>query len=44
VKKFIGNDSVTLILGDNIFYGKLDFLYNALENNKQGGNYFRLSS
>jgi glucose-1-phosphate thymidylyltransferase len=32
-EKFIGNDSVTLILGDNIFYGKLDFLYNALNNN-----------
>lgn len=31
--KFIGNDSVTLILGDNIFYGKLDFLYNAIKNN-----------
>jgi len=31
--KFIGNDSVTLILGDNIFYGKLDFFYNALKNN-----------
>ncbi|MCE1163814.1 MAG: glucose-1-phosphate thymidylyltransferase RfbA [Bacteroidetes bacterium] len=32
--KFIGNDSVTLILGDNIFYGKLDFLYNAVKNNE----------
>jgi glucose-1-phosphate thymidylyltransferase len=32
--KFIGNDSVTLILGDNIFYGKLDFMYNAIKNNK----------
>jgi glucose-1-phosphate thymidylyltransferase len=30
--KFIGKDSVTLILGDNIFYGRLDFLYNALKN------------
>ncbi len=39
-EKFIGNDSVTLILGDNIFYGKLDFLYNALENNKQGATIF----
>lgn len=29
--KFIGNDSVTLILGDNIFYGKLDFFHRALE-------------
>lgn len=31
--KFIGNDSVSLILGDNIFYGKLDFIYNAIKNN-----------
>lgn len=31
--KFIGSDSVTLILGDNIFYGRLDFLYDALKNN-----------
>jgi glucose-1-phosphate thymidylyltransferase len=30
-EKFIGNDSVTLILGDNIFYGRLEFLYNALK-------------
>lgn len=28
---FIGKDSSTLILGDNIFYGYLDFLYNALK-------------
>ena len=28
--EFIGKDSVTLILGDNIFYGKLDFFYKAL--------------
>ena len=27
---FIGNDSVTLILGDNIFYGPLDFFRDAL--------------
>lgn len=31
--KFIGNDSVTLILGDNIFYGTLDFFYQGIENN-----------
>ncbi|MGA7839124.1 MAG: sugar phosphate nucleotidyltransferase, partial [Ignavibacteriaceae bacterium] len=30
-EKFIGNDSVTLILGDNIFYGSLDFLYRAVK-------------
>jgi glucose-1-phosphate thymidylyltransferase len=32
-EKFIGNDSVTLILGDNIFYGALNFFYNGLANN-----------
>lgn len=32
-EKFIGNDEVILILGDNIFYGKLDFLYKALKEN-----------
>jgi glucose-1-phosphate thymidylyltransferase len=30
---FIGDDQVTLILGDNIFYGKMDFLRRALANN-----------
>ncbi|MFA6596627.1 MAG: glucose-1-phosphate thymidylyltransferase RfbA [Ignavibacteriaceae bacterium] len=30
---FIGGDSVTLILGDNIFYGNLDFFYQGIENN-----------
>ena len=32
-EKFIGKDSVTLILGDNIFYGYLDFLYQGIKNN-----------
>jgi len=32
-EKFIGNDSVTLVLGDNIFYGELSFFYNALKKN-----------
>jgi glucose-1-phosphate thymidylyltransferase len=31
-EKFIGSDGVTLILGDNIFYGNLDFIYRALKN------------
>lgn len=39
-EEFIGDDSVTLILGDNIFYGKLNYLYNALENNKDGATIF----
>lgn len=32
-EKFIGNDQVTLILGDNIFYGYLNFFYNAIQKN-----------
>ena len=32
-EEFIGNDSVTMILGDNIFYGKLDFIRSALIQN-----------
>lgn len=32
--KFIGNDRATLILGDNIFYGKLDFFARALAREK----------
>jgi glucose-1-phosphate thymidylyltransferase len=37
--KFIGNDPVTLILGDNIFYGKLDFFHKALQR-KTGATVF----
>ena len=33
-EKFINGDSVTLVLGDNIFYGKLDFFYKGIKNNK----------
>lgn len=32
-EKFIGNDSVSLVLGDNIFYGNLGFFYKAIKNN-----------
>lgn len=39
-EKFIGNDSVSLILGDNIFYGKLNFLYDAYQNFDIGGTVF----
>lgn len=35
-KDFIGGDQVCLILGDNLFYGKLDFLRNAIKNNVGG--------
>lgn len=31
---FISNSQVVLILGDNLFYGKLDFLRNAIDANK----------
>lgn len=33
---FIGTDQVCLVLGDNLFYGKLDFLREALKSNKGG--------
>ena len=38
--KFIGKDSVSLILGDNIFYGYLDFWYKALKTHKNGATIF----
>jgi len=39
-EEFIGDDSVSLILGDNIFYGKLNFLYEAYNNFDVGGTVF----
>lgn len=33
-EEFIGSDNVCLILGDNIFYGNLDFFYKALKTEK----------
>jgi glucose-1-phosphate thymidylyltransferase len=39
-KDFIGGDNVSLILGDNIFYGKLDFFYKAVKNNLNGATIF----
>ena len=39
-EKFIGNDNVTLILGDNIFYGKLNFFYKTVEEMKGGATIF----
>ncbi|MCI0448611.1 MAG: glucose-1-phosphate thymidylyltransferase RfbA [Chlorobi bacterium] len=38
-EKFIGKDSVSLILGDNIFYGNIDFFKRALER-KSGATIF----
>lgn len=32
-EKFIGDGSVTMILGDNVFYGKLDFIRDAVKHN-----------
>jgi glucose-1-phosphate thymidylyltransferase len=37
---FIGHSPVALVLGDNIFYGKMDFLYNAIKNHEEGGTVF----
>ncbi len=39
-KEFIGDDSVTLILGDNIFYGYLDFFYEAIQDKTPGATIF----
>jgi glucose-1-phosphate thymidylyltransferase len=39
-EEFIGKDSVSLILGDNIFYGYLDFWYQALKKHKEGATIF----
>jgi glucose-1-phosphate thymidylyltransferase len=38
-ERFIGKDQVCLILGDNLFHGKLDFLRNAIKTN-DGGTIF----
>ncbi len=32
-REFVGSDNVSLVLGDNIFYGKLDFYRRAIANN-----------
>jgi glucose-1-phosphate thymidylyltransferase len=39
-KEFIGDDSVSLVLGDNIFYGALNFFYDAIEANGTGATIF----
>lgn len=39
-EKFIGKDNVSLILGDNIFYGKLDFFYRTVEKESSGATIF----
>lgn len=39
-EEFIGSDPVALMLGDNIFYGYLDFLYDAVEQLRTGATIF----
>jgi len=39
-ENFIGNDHVTLILGDNLFVGDGDFLETAIKSFKEGGRVF----
>ncbi len=39
-ERFIGSDSVTLILGDNLFHGSLDFFKRALHNSTPGATIF----
>src|SRR3989339_916758 len=39
-EKFIGKDSVSLVLGDNIFYGTLNFFYRSVEQLKNGATIF----
>lgn len=39
-EEFINNDPVTLLLGDNIFYGQLDFLYEAVDTLTTGATIF----
>lgn len=35
-EEFVGNDQVVLILGDNLFYGKLNFFRDAIQKNTGG--------
>ena len=39
-EEFIGDSDVTLILGDNIFYGKTDLFHTALHEHKKGAQIF----
>jgi glucose-1-phosphate thymidylyltransferase len=39
-EEFIGDDSVMLMLGDNVIYGRLDFFRDAMERNGSGATVF----
>lgn len=39
-ESFIGNDSASLILGDNLFYGSLDFFKQAIQSASHGATIF----
>lgn len=39
-REFVGDDSVFLMLGDNMIYGNLDFLRRAIRNNGTGATIF----
>lgn len=39
-ENFIGDDPVSLILGDNLFYGNLDFFKHSIQNNRTGATIF----
>ena len=39
-ESFINNDQVSLVLGDNLFYGYLDFFKRAMQNTKVGATIF----
>ena len=39
-EKFINGESVSLVLGDNIFYGNLSFFYKAIQKNNEGATIF----
>ncbi len=39
-REFVGDDSVFLMLGDNLIYGRLDFLREAIRNNGAGATIF----
>src|SRR5690606_39144916 len=43
-ESFVGDDSVFLMLGDNLIYGRLDFLRDAVDRNGTGATIFAYPS